>query len=311
MGALLRMVLLLATSAVIVAAQTAPRVWNVRLADGANTSLSVSYSSGLVEFRQAGVVSFKIPAASIQGIFHMTERFWRPTRVSNRFCDKLGCKQDRGGDALGLLVTAITTPLGRGKTHYVEVNWIENAERGVVLEIGKDHYLPFLAWLQQVSGTNWRDIDQERAAALKQIDQRAGEAFPVALQYPAEGGGYQALDCLVLPVESLDHWTLYFFRGQVKPKNLFWVAPVTREPSVNDCVRNVEVEYGKCDQHVCQVGAVLLQTVTYRLLGTPDTQAENSAQSDCARLKAQRDSRRSSYPPSSNEQPTLKRPDSR
>jgi hypothetical protein len=177
-------------------------------------------------------------------------------REGNTFC----AAEFKGVD-LSPLLTAITTPFAFGKTHYVELIWNENGGHYTVLEIDKSDYPRFLEWLQRASGIRWLDVDEERQTALEQIQDRAGQAVLVPIRHPTgpEVNYYQVNHYAVLPLDDSDDTKLLFFDGQVKPKNLVWMVPVKCNWSMNDCVSDVAVEYGKCGEKVCEIRAILLR----------------------------------------------------
>jgi hypothetical protein len=95
----------------------------------------------------------------------------------------------------------------------------------------------------------------------------------------------------VLPIDDNDNTNLYFFEDSVKPKNVVGILPVTRRWSVNSCVFDVEVLYGQCHAEGCEIEAVMLPTLTYRV-ATPNPVTLNNAapesDSSCRQLQKQK-----------------------
>ena len=259
------------------AAQAQVRSWHVKLADGSGTKLEASANSGMIDFRNSKGVAFSIPAASITHITHFTHRVPRSTKAHDRL--ESMCCAGANTDMLSLLAGAIAAPLGSSKEHYVEVRWQKEVEGTVLLEVAKDVYLRFMDWLQQQSGTKWRDLEQERERAVRAMYARGRAAFPVTIRFPNPNGSYSAHSYAALPLDDNDSTELFIFSGEVKPRNLVAIAPVTREWSMNTCVFDVEVLYGKCDEHQCDIQAVLLPTLTYWVARRPSQPVVNNTTS--------------------------------
>ena len=206
-----------------------------RLADLSDSKvLSVTDNSGVIEFRNKNTVAFTVPARSITEILHSTQEIRRSTKAYNYF--ESMCCGDTQSELLPMLAAAISAPLGHSKVHYVEIRWYFNGDHAVALALWKSDYLPFMNWLNQVSGTKWVDIEQEREQALKTIEASAGAAFPVWLSHPAGvASRYSTETYLVLPIESQDRTELFFFREKVKPKNIVGILPAVRQWSDNKC----------------------------------------------------------------------------
>jgi hypothetical protein len=287
---LLRVFFIIELSLAVVAQTTTSRVWTVKLADGSDTELIVTDHSGIIEFRTGQALAFTIPATSITEILHSTQRIRRSARAYNYF-ERMCCGGTQS-QLLPALAAAVSAPLGHSKDHYVEVHWYSNGDGAVVLQLPKEDYVPFMDWLQQASGTKWVDVEQDREQALKQIKERAGAAFPIRLAYPsAAAGDHWTYDSyLALPVDMRGQTQLYFFRDKVKADHVLGIVPVTEEWSENGCARGVEVLYGKCGANGCPVEAVLLPTLTYRVMSPPgviETDAAGHPANDCARVKQQ------------------------
>lgn len=151
-----------------------------------------------------------------------------------------------------------------------------------MLRVSKEDYEPFLNWLQQVSGKSWVNIDQERQQIMSQITQRRGEAFYVATR---------SGEFLVLPIDMHGETELYFFRGDVKPRNLAHILPVTEAWSDNKCVDEAAPIYRDCGKEPCPLDAILLPIVTYRVIAPEGTAEQGTpVASDCQKLEQQRPS---------------------
>ena len=264
MAFLVRLLLILQLSA-LAAAQTAKTpTWQLRLADGSNSKLSVSANGDVIEFRNDHVVELSVPARSITGIVHLTQLVRRSTKAYNS-AENMCCG---GTDShlTSFLALAIAAPMGSARTHYVEIDWHEATDRVILLELGKGEYRPFMDWLEQLSGTKWRDIAQEREQAMKAMEQRAGNAWQVKVRYPQDSGGYDDHSYSVLPLDDNDQTELYFFAGPVKPQTPFGILPVTRVWSMNRCVSSTEVLYGECHKDSCDIEGIMLPTSTYYVL---------------------------------------------
>ena len=268
--------------AIVAAAQSGSRgSWVVRLADGTDTRLTVSYNSGMLEFRAAKSVAFTIPANSITEILHSTQPVHRSTQVYNYF--ETCCGGTRG-ELLPVLAAAVARPFGYSRRHYIEIHWYKNGDGASVLEIEKDEYVPFMDWLQSISGVKWVDVAKEAELALSTIQKHAGGAFPVTIGYPS------AESLLALPIDWHDEKQLYFFRGKVEPKNLVGIVPVTEDWSENGCVSGSEVLYKNCDQGRCEMEAIMLPEATFRVMSpaaTTEIHAARDVPSDCGKLAEQ------------------------
>lgn len=271
------------STAIVAAGQSVSRgSWAVRLADGTDTRLTVSYNSGELEFRAAKSVAFTIPASSITEILHSTQPIHRSTQAYNYF-ENLCCGGTRS-ELLPVLAAAVARPFGSSRRHYVEIHWYMNGDGASVLEIEKDEYLGFMDWLQSISGVKWVDVAKETEIVLSNIQKHTGGAFPVTIGHPS------AESLLVLPVDSHDEKQLYFFGGKVEPKNLVGIVPVTEDWSENRCVRESNVLYRNCDQGRCEIEAIMLPEATFRVMSPASmTQIDAAADvpSDCVRLAEQ------------------------
>lgn len=279
--------------------------WHVRMTDQGRTKLSAVSNAGKVEFRNGNAIVLAIPAASITDIFHTTDRVRRSSKAYNFFEDR--CCGGTSSHLLSALAAAVAAPTGTAKTHYVEVHWTEDAGRMVVLELDKDRYVPFMDWLQQLSGTNWRDLEREREHAIKNVTQRAGAAFRVQIRYPQGEGIVMLSSYSVLPIDDEDNTQLYFFKDSVKAKNLAGILPATRHWSINDCVYDAEVLYGKCNSSVCDIKAIVLPSATYRIGNSaPLAVAAGAPESDtsCNELEKQKAERMQSIPRRSKKSPS-------
>ena len=251
----------------LAAAQTVDlRSWQVRLVEDNDKKLTVTSAAGQVNLidNRGGVVA--IPAGSIYEIFHTTVRVRRSSKAHKAF-EQACCPGNAHGSThlLSAIVGALATPAGSAKNHYVEVHWYGAGDNMVTLEVAKNEYVPFMEWLQQISGTKWRDVEHERQKALKRVEQRAGSAFALQILYPQQDGSAKFRNYMVLPIDENDNTDLYFFEERVKPKNVVGILPVTRAWSINSCVFDVEVLYGQCGPEVCEIEAIMLPTLTYRV----------------------------------------------
>ena len=177
--------------------------------------------------------------------------------------------------------------------------------------VDKEDYLPFLNWLSRLSGKQWLDIDKEREQAIHEIENRSGEAFYIKIlnQSPKGAVAISTIGLLVLPVELHGETQLFLFRGEVKPKNLAAILPVTHEWSDNKCVNDSEVLYNTCDDRGCDLEAILLPTASYHVtLANPSPVVPGApAKTDCAKLHDQQLSFK--QPINDSGQPTLKKRD--
>jgi hypothetical protein len=290
-------ILLMLQAGVLAAAQSVDlRTWQVRLVEENDKKISVTSSAGQVNLIDNHGVMLAIPAGSIYEIFHTTHRVRRSTKVHNAF-DQACCPGNSthaSSHLLSAIVGALAAPAGSAKSHYVEIHWYGAGDNTVTLELKKDEYVPFMDWLQQISGTKWRDVERERSKALKRVEERAGTAFLVTMPMPPQQGNEPAArrDYLALPIDDNDDTHLYFFEGSVKPKNVVGILPVTRAWSINTCVFDVEVLYGKCQAEGCEIEAIMLPTMTYRV-ATPNpislTRVSPESDSSCMQLKKQQE----------------------
>jgi hypothetical protein len=291
-GTVIRILLIFQTS-LLAAAQTVDvGTWQARLAEDNDKKLTVTSAAGQVNLLDVHGLVVAIPASSIYEIFHTTRRVRRSTKVHNAF-DQACCPQGNAHQTSHLLsavVAALAAPAGSAKSHYVEIHWYGAGDNMVTLELGKDEYVPFMDWLQRISGVRWRDVEHERAKALKRVEQRAGSAFAVQMPFPQADGSVTFHKYLVLPVDDNDNTDLYFFEKSVKPQNVAGILPVTRGWSINSCVFDVEVLYGQCHREVCEVEAIMLPTMTYRV-ATPNPisliRVSPESDSSCLQLKKQ------------------------
>jgi hypothetical protein len=275
-------------------AQTATREWHVRLPNGSDAELTVTQNAGNLEFRRQKSLAFTVPVAGISSIFLMTQRYSRSHRAndyfSDRCCPDLPAPKNASGMApntyllpnlLPMLAEAVAAPLGSSKDYYVEIRWFRNGQGITLLKLAKNDYAPFLDWLQQVSGTQWVNIDEERQRALREIEQRKNEAF-----YLVTG----ANRFRVLPMHMHGETELYFFSDEVKPKNLVHILPVTEGWSDNKCVTDAELLFRKCNDEPCPIDAVLLPIVTYRVIPPEgmDAPTTEPSLSDCEKLSEQK-----------------------
>jgi hypothetical protein len=269
------------------------RTWQARLAEDNDKKISVTSAAGQINLLDAHGLVVAIPASSIYEIFHTTHRVRRSTKVHNAF--EQGCCPEgsthRSTHLLSAVVGALATPAGSAKDHYVEIHWYGTGDNMVILELAKDEYVPFMDWLRQISGVKWRDVEHERQKALKRVEERAGSAFAVQIPYPQADGSVTFHKYMVLPLDDNDDTDLYFFEGSVKPQNVVGILPVTRGWSINGCVFDVEVLYGQCHREVCEVEAIMLPTMTYRV-ATPRainlTKVSPESDSSCLQLNQQR-----------------------
>jgi hypothetical protein len=81
----MRIVPIVLLLAILSAAQTDTRVWQVRFGTEGDTRLSVSNSAGLIEFRNDKAVVFTIPVGSITAIFHSHQQIRRSTQAFTFF----------------------------------------------------------------------------------------------------------------------------------------------------------------------------------------------------------------------------------
>jgi hypothetical protein len=291
-GTVIRILLILQTS-LLAAQQTVDvRTWQARLAEDNGKKLTVTSAAGQVNLLDVHGLVVAIPAGSIYEIFHTTHRVRRSTKVHNAF-DQSCCPKGNAHQTSHLLsavVAALAAPAGSAKSHYVEIHWYGEGDNMVTLELGKDEYVPFMDWLQQISGVRWRDVEHERGKALKRVEERSGSAFAVQMPFPQADGSVTFHKYLVLPVDDNDNTDLYFFAESVKPQNVVGILPVTRGWSINSCVFDVEVLYGKCHREVCEVEAIMLPTMTYRV-ATPNpisfTKVSPESDSSCLQLQKQ------------------------
>jgi hypothetical protein len=117
--------------------------WRVRLADVADHKLlSATDNSGVIEFRNEKTVAFTVPSGSIMEILHSTQQIRRSTKA-HRYFEKMCCGSTQS-ELLPVLVAAISAPFGHSRAHYVEVHCYFNGDHAVVLELGKNKYLPVL-----------------------------------------------------------------------------------------------------------------------------------------------------------------------
>ena len=292
MGSWLRILLILQTC-VLAASQTVDiRTWEARLAEDNEKKVSVTTAAGQINLLDVHGLVVAIPVGSIYEIFHTTRRVRRSTKVHNAF-EQACCPQGnthQTSHVLSAVVAALAAPAGSAKDHYVEIHWFGAGDNMVTLELGKDEYVPFMDWLQQISGVKWRDVEHEREKVLKRVEQRAGSAFAMQMPFPQADGSVTFHQYLVLPVDDNDNTDLYFFEASVKPRNVVGILPVTRGWSINNCVFDVEVLYGKCHREVCEVEAILLPTMTYRI-ATPNpislTKVSPESDSSCLLLQKQ------------------------
>lgn len=290
--------------------QASAPTWQVGLADGSNTGLTVANNSGILEFHNAVAVAFSIPSGDVTGIFHMTQRYSRAWRAANYF-DQFCCPEQLPGNGLPpskfeanllpILAAAVAAPFGYSKDHYIEIRWSRNGEETTTVTVSKGEYLAFLNWLTQMTGQKWIDIDEERRQALQQIDKRSDEAF--ALE--AYGQLFRAL-----PVDSHGQTQLYFFKGQVKGRNVAGIVPVSRDWSDNKCVNEVQVLYQHCGNDFCPIDTILFPEASYHVIDPQPVNIVDSgsvAANDCARLDQQRKAKRDNT--STKVQRTLKQRD--
>jgi hypothetical protein len=263
------------------------RTWQVRLAEDNAKKLSVTSAAGQVNLLDAHGLVLAIPAGSIYEIFHTTRRERRSTKAYSAM-EKVCC----GGTSshlLGALAAAVAAPAGRAKEHYVEIHWYGAGDNMVVLELAKDEYVPFMDWVQQISGVKWRDVEHERQKALKRVEEHAGTAFVMPKPASQANEGKPRHRYLALPIDDNDNTHLYFFEDSVKPSNVVGILPVTRSWSINSCVFDVEVLYGTCHAEGCEIEAIMLPTLTYRVATPhPITLTRMSPESDSSCLQLQK-----------------------
>jgi hypothetical protein len=267
----------------LVAASGSARTWSALLSDGTNSKLFISGHSGMLEFQREGDGAFTIPASSITGLSHSTRPISRALAIYKYF-DKNGRPDDNG--LLPLVAGVASMPLGHSKRHYVEIEWDFQGLGAIVLELGKNEYIPFLNWLEHSSGKKSVDVDKERERSVRQMAGREHQAFPVSLPDP-QGEDSSRLTFThykALPAEWHGRTELYLFDGDVKPGNLAGVLPVSAKWEDNRCVDDSAVIYGKCSRNGCEVKAVLLPTLTFQVLLTSSPESEEAA---CAQLGEQ------------------------
>jgi hypothetical protein len=117
--------------------------------------LSVTDNSGVIEFRNEKTGGIHCPIQFNNGDPSQHAEIRRSTKA-HRYFEKMCCVSTQS-ELLPVPVAAISAPFGHSRAHYVEVHWYFNGDHAVVLELGKNKYLPFLNWLQQASGTKWVD----------------------------------------------------------------------------------------------------------------------------------------------------------
>jgi hypothetical protein len=124
---------------------------------------------------------------------------------------------------------------------------------------------------------------------MKKFKQRAGAAFPVQLRSPTNNGTVALSTYSALPLDDNDTTDLYLFEGDVKTKNIVGILPVTRESSMNICASQAEVLYGECHTGACDIEAILLPDLTYRIANPRPvtTQAATDSESWCDKLNKQ------------------------
>jgi len=267
------------------------RSWQVRLAEESHKKLSVTSAAGQINLLDNHGVVVAIPARSIYEIFHTTRHVRRSSKAHNAFehacCP--GATNHPSNHLLSAVAAALAAPAGSAKSHFVEIHWYGAGDNMVTLELRKDEYVPFMDWLQQLSGTRWQDVEHEREKALKRVEQRAGAAFVVNMPYPQRDGSVILHKFSVLPIDDNDNTNLYFFEKSVKPKNVVGILPVTRWWSVNSCVFDVEVLYGNCHTEGCEIEAIMLPTLTYGVATpNPITLSNVSPESDSSCLQLQK-----------------------
>jgi hypothetical protein len=268
MRSLFRLLLILQLSALAAPQAANAPTWHVRLADGTDTKLSVVANADAIEFRMGHTVELTVPARSITGIIHGTQLVRRSTKAYNS-AENMCCG---GTDShlTSFLALAIAAPLGSARTHYVEIRWHQNTDRTVVVELGKNEYRPFMDWLEQLSGTKWRDIALEREQAVNNMQQHAGSAWQVDIRSP-QNSNYGIRHYSLAPLDDNDETQLYLFEGAVKPQNLVAILPATRVWSMNRCVHDTNVLYGECRNDSCDIAAIMLPTSTYYVLPRKDS----------------------------------------
>lgn len=286
--------------------------WSVRLANDAETSLSVVAGSQDFQIRNGDTLQMTIPMGGVTGIYHMTHPVPRL-----RTCDEIfwsNCSVESQNTLTSTLLRGMTSPLRASRRHFVEIRWYANRDGVIVLEVNKDQYLPFLNWLERNSGLRWLDIDEERERLLNEIEQSAGSAFPATVDYRSTdlADRWITRSYWGLFVERQGGSELLFFAGPVRPKNLVAILPVKPEWSDNTCaVSSTQTLYHDCGNAACGLEAILLPTVTYRVLSPPTTRtvdASGKNESDCSKLAIQRKRRQElAADPSTAMRPTLKR----
>ena len=99
-----------------------------------------------------------IPVNAISSVIYSPAKFRRSSSVGLDSCS--GPAQGCGG----LLVAAGTAWLilypMKGTHHYVNIAWNDRgAEQEIMLELGKQEYLPFLEGLRQTTGKQWINVN--------------------------------------------------------------------------------------------------------------------------------------------------------
>jgi hypothetical protein len=235
----------------LLAQTTASPEWHVRLADGTRADVIVTLNpAGNLEFKNDKAVVLSIPSTGITGTFHSTQRITRSKSTYNAL-DRHCCGAT-DGSLLPFLAGAIAAPLGHAKEHYVEVTWYSNGDGAVLLQLSKNDYVPFMDWLQLVSGVKWVDLAEQRENVLHQISQSKGRSFRVRLEDYAAGDKTHSTfrTYNVVPVDLHGELYLYVFKDEVRPPDLVGILPVEDQWSDNTCVREAAALFAKCEQNV-------------------------------------------------------------
>jgi hypothetical protein len=118
--------------------------------------------------------------------------------------------------------------------YFVRIVWQEKgAMENVILKMEEEDYPLFLEEIKNLMGIPWKDLPQERALRIKELERRKEDALPLELDREARvadtklpAGSYQIL---LIPKEP-QRGDLYFFAGKsVAPKKIAAHAVVAIE----------------------------------------------------------------------------------
>ncbi len=288
MGKSIRILLTFMAALAVMKAQSVPP-WEVKLQDGTKAKLSATNSAKQIAITSNGTTLYSIPTQAIETILYTNESERRSAKTWDYFEKR--CCGGTGSHMLGALAAAIAAPTGTVKSHYVEIYWFENGDHVLALEAGKDEYRPLLNWLQQLSGVQWQDVEQERKRAMDRILQSGQHTIQTQLSYLRHGDVYNR-SYTIVAADDNDDTQLYLFMGEAKPKNIVGILPAHRTWSMNKCVFDVQVLYGKCHADGCDLQAIMLPTATYWIGVEPaDVTSHSHPESDesCNELAKQKD----------------------